>query len=322
MLPFISIVTPFYNTADYLEECINSVLNQSHKLFEYILVNNCSSDDSANIAERYCKLDKRIKLYHNENFLSQVQNYNCALRYISRDSKYVKVVQADDWIFPNCIEEMLPVAEKNPNVGIVSSYRLYGNKISLDGLSFESTIVSGQEICHRYLKDNLFVFGTPTSIMVRSNLVRNRLPFYNEKSPLEDIEVCLEISKDHDFGFVHQVLTFSRRDNDGILTSIRDYRPFLLNRYIALLKYGQFYLTERELKTAVKNQKKQYFNFLGKNLLWRWDKKFWDYHRQGLDIVGYKLKKTRLSGYAFASIVDLVFNPLNTLKRFWGVLAK
>src|SRR4051812_41097887 len=105
--PFVSIVTPFYNTEEYLAECIESVLGQTYQNWEYVLVNNKSTDKSAEIARRYAEKDTRLSLVHNTEFLGQVENYNHALRQISPESKYCKMVQADDWIFPRCLEEMV-----------------------------------------------------------------------------------------------------------------------------------------------------------------------------------------------------------------------
>src|SRR5271167_4723106 len=97
--PFVSVVTPFHNTKDYLAECIESVLRQTYCNWEYILVNNCSTDRSVEIAEHYVRLHPdRLRLEHNAVFVSQVQNYNQALRLISARSKYCKFVQADDFI--------------------------------------------------------------------------------------------------------------------------------------------------------------------------------------------------------------------------------
>ena len=112
--PLVSVVTPFYNTEPYLEECIESVLAQRYENFEYILANNCSTDRSRDIAQKYASRDKRVKLIDNERFLTQAQNYNNALRHISPYSKYCKVVQADDWIFPECLSSMVGLAEAHP----------------------------------------------------------------------------------------------------------------------------------------------------------------------------------------------------------------
>ena len=105
-IPLVSVVTPFYNTQDYLAECIESVLRQTYTNFEYILVNNRSTDGSSDIAQQYAaRFPDKIRLFHTESFLTQVQNYNFGLSLISPDSKYCKMVQADDWIFPECLQE-------------------------------------------------------------------------------------------------------------------------------------------------------------------------------------------------------------------------
>ena len=90
--PFVSIVTPFYNTVDYLPECIRSVLNQTYTDFEYILVDNCSSDGSGEVVRSYENADPRIRVIQADRFRDQDQNYNYALRHISPASTYCKVV--------------------------------------------------------------------------------------------------------------------------------------------------------------------------------------------------------------------------------------
>lgn len=70
-VPLVSFVTPFYNTEQYLEECIESVLRQTYGNWEYVLLNNCSTDKSVQIAERYARqYPDRIRLEHNSEFLA------------------------------------------------------------------------------------------------------------------------------------------------------------------------------------------------------------------------------------------------------------
>ena len=117
--PLVSIVTPVYNNAEYIAECIESVLAQTYGNWDYTIVNNCSTDGSGEIARRYAARDTRIKVIDNDHFLRAIPNHNVALRQISPGSKYCKVVFADDWIFPQCIEEMVAVAEEHSSVAVV-----------------------------------------------------------------------------------------------------------------------------------------------------------------------------------------------------------
>src|SRR5215510_4357832 len=85
--PLVSVLTPFYNTAAYLSECIESVLKQTYTEFEYILADNCSTDGSAEIADNYARQDSRIRLIRYSDFVAQLPNYNRALREISKSSQ-------------------------------------------------------------------------------------------------------------------------------------------------------------------------------------------------------------------------------------------
>ena len=316
--PFVSIVTPFYNTAPFLAECIESVLRQSYDNWEYVLVNNCSTDGSLENALKYAQADPRIRIIDNDRFLPiQAQNYNHALRQISPESKYCKIVQADDWIFPECIMEMAKLAEEHPSAGIVGSYWLFGSFPAGGGLSYPSTFMSGTDICRWQLLHHPeeYVFGTATSLLIRSDLIRNRDPFYDESSIYEDIEVCYELLKDCDFGFVHQVLTFTRIDNDSISSKIRNLSPYLLIAFLALQKYGPQYLNSTEYTERMQVLTDMYYEVLARGYVYRSGKAFWDYHKEGFETSGYRVRWTKLSRYVCWELINLLFNPKMTVGK-------
>ena len=122
--PLVSVLTPVYNGEKYLAECIESVLAQTYQNWEYCIVNNCSTDRTLEIAQSYADKDKRIRIHNNVEFVGCDPNGNIAFRQISPESKYCKVVHADDWIFPECIMKMVELAEANPRVAIVGAYGL------------------------------------------------------------------------------------------------------------------------------------------------------------------------------------------------------
>jgi len=320
--PLVSVVTPFYNTEKYLSECIESVLKQSYQRFEYILVNNCSTDRSREIAQHYSTIDPRIRVIDNEVFLTQVQNYNHALRQISAESKYCKIVQADDWLFPECLTKMVQVGEGNPSVGIIGAYRLDDVRVNCDGLPYSSTVISGREICRLQLLEGLFVFGSATTLLIRSDIVRKRGSFYNEESLYEDTEACYEILQNCDFGFVHQVLTFTRRENDSIRSSIMPFNPVISSNFIMLKKYGPIFLSEEEYARCLKSIEDRYLSFLARSLFECRGKKFWTYHRDGFKAVGYQLGWAKLSTFVVWELIDIVFNLKKTTGRLLSVFKR
>src|ERR1700758_4880882 len=178
--PLVSVVTPFYNTARYLVQCIESVLTQSYPNFEYILMDNCSTDGSAEIAESYARRDARIRLIRCTEFVPQLQNYNRALAEISDASQYCKIVQADDHIFPECLELMVQSFEQSKSIGLVSSYWLHGDVIAGCGYPYPTPMLPGRECGRWSLRTGIYAFGSQTTVMYRSSLVRQQDPFYNE----------------------------------------------------------------------------------------------------------------------------------------------
>ena len=91
-LPFITVFTPNYNKEKFLPETIESILNQSYRNFEYIIVDDCSTDDSWAIIQKFAKKDTRIKAYRNESNLKIVKTRNKGLTLSSKDAKYFAII--------------------------------------------------------------------------------------------------------------------------------------------------------------------------------------------------------------------------------------
>jgi glycosyltransferase involved in cell wall biosynthesis len=306
--PLVSVVTPFFDTSDYLSECIESVLCQTHENWEYVLVDNCSTDGSTEIAERYASLyPDKIRVLRTESFLSQVQNYNFALTCISPDSKYCKMVQADDWLFPDCIRSMVEVAEAHPSVGIVAAYQLEGDEVCLDGLPYPSSIVPGRHVGRLCFLEGAYLFGTPTSVLTRSQIVRSRVPFYDEwYAPFEDGHACFDVLKAWDFGFVHQVLIYSRRHNGGMSSRLCSFGARFFVHLSWLVAHGRDYLSEKEFDRCLKHAEREYFVHLTKSAcaLRPETREFWEFHRKGLASINYSFDWKRLAKSLPRAVVE------------------
>jgi glycosyltransferase involved in cell wall biosynthesis len=322
--PLVSVVTPFYNTALYLAECIESVLSQQYGNFEFILSDNCSTDGSREVIEPYAARDSRIRYIRHTDFVNQVQNYNRALRYISDHSRYCKVVQADDWILPECLPRMVAVAESGSSIALVGAYGQIEERVHFFGLPLGASVFSGKEVCRKFWVDGLYVFGSPTCVMYRSDLVRARADFYDEACPLEDADICFELLKDRDFGFVHQVLTFTRRQADSIHNELGQYDQHPLLALMTLVRHGQAHLAPDEYARLRDLLSRQYHRSLGANVLRGigLTKGFRRFHQQGRSCFGFRPSWVTVAGYAAGAGIDLVLNPKSTAESVWRRLRR
>lgn len=310
--PLVSIVVPAYNEEANLAECLDSILAQSYKNWNCTIVDNCSTDRSTEIASRYAARDSRIRLHTNASFLTAVANHNAALRLTSPDSKYCKIVFADDWIFPECIERMVSYAEQHTSVGIVGAYGLQGGRIMWSGLPYQNVPFSGRDICRRLFLDDLYVFGTSTSLLFRSDLVRSSDPFYDEANIHSDSETCIALLKEWDFGFVHQVLTVTRERPNSLSTISIDRNTLIAARLYELIKYGPFYLTPPELRACLKRKTSEYYDYLGRSvMIGRRDKAFWAYHKAHMARAGVVLNGAHL---ALAAVTSTILHPRGLLQ--------
>jgi glycosyltransferase involved in cell wall biosynthesis len=314
-LPFVSIITPFYNNEQYIAESIESVLAQTYPNWEYILVNNRSTDASRSTAERYARRDSRIRLLDTPKHFGQVENFNAALKYMSPESQYCKVVFADDWLFPECVERMVALAEANPSVGIVSSYRLFGDEITGDGLPYAGEVISGRKACQHMLRDGFYLTGSPTSVLVRADIVRKEEAFYPEGWLHDDTEACFRILAEHDLGFIRQVLTFSRNDQASLTSEVARFGPGPIRKFMFAVKYGPQFFAGEEYAKYLQRETDFYGQFLAESVFQFKGKEFWDFHRKGLGAVNLDFSSIRLPKYIFRETLDIIFNPKKTIGR-------
>jgi glycosyltransferase involved in cell wall biosynthesis len=314
----VSVVTPFHNTSSYLAECIESVLAQTHTHFEYILVDNCSTDGSGEIASAYAKRDPRIRFIRRSQLLSQVQNYNTALAETSAASHYCKIVQADDSIFPDCLRLMVEAFEQSETIGLVSSYYLKGNFVRGSGFPFSSSFLSGKEMARLYMRTGVYVFGSPTTVMYRASIVRNQNPFYDEGLLHEDTEKCLQILEKWDFGFVPQVLSFLRVGNESISSTARDFDPDALDWYILAQRYASMFLDDKEAAALKAKSRREYYSVLARATLRFREPAFWKYHEDGLKTINETVDRGYLKTQILKRAAWLLVNPGELLARVFS----
>ncbi|HEY6005011.1 MAG TPA: glycosyltransferase family 2 protein [Anaeromyxobacter sp.] len=313
--PFVSIITPLYNTSEYLAECIEGVLAQTYPDFEHLIVDNRSDDGSREIAERYASMDRRIRLVVNPEFLDQASNFNRALSLASPEAKYVKFALSDDVLFPECVARLVEVAEREPAAGLVGAYYFFGEHLGGAGVPRTVRRLGGREACRMMLVDRKFMVGSPTSVLYRADVLRARTPFFEAGRLHPDTELAYEILLEHDLGFVHQVLSFIRTDNVSISTAVKDFRPNLLDRLIVTERYAARALAPEEASRTRAAVRREYFRYLAGALFRRMPRRFWEYHRAGLASVGLALRRRDLAPGVLRELARIALDPLTTARR-------
>ena len=193
MNKMVNVIVPVYNCEQYLEKCIDSILGQTYKNLEVIIINDGSSDSSYEIAENFSKHDQRIKLINQENKgVSAARNRGLE----NSRGEYVLFVDADDYIENNMIELLVNDSEKH-NAQITASGLFKGESYPdhrvkpLVKIAFnvnETTILNNEELrCIFPKKLSTAVFHSPVAKLYRLDyLKQNNASFDTDLSFGED----------------------------------------------------------------------------------------------------------------------------------------
>jgi glycosyltransferase involved in cell wall biosynthesis len=201
-MPLVSVLMTVYNRGKYLEAAISSVLASSFMEFELIIVDDCSDDNSREIALKYASKDHRIKFYQNEQNLGDYHNRNKAASYAT--GKYLKYVDADDLIYPWCLEVWVREMEKYPSAGFSLESVLNDTDKPLPEL------LDPYEAYLRNFFQYHFLHKAPTSSMIRTDIFRKHNGF-SGKRMVGDMEFWLKLSAHENVLIVPNGLTWYRK---------------------------------------------------------------------------------------------------------------
>lgn len=110
-IPLVSIITPVFNREKYISYCIDSILKQTYKYFEYIIVDDGSNDHTIDIINKYSEQDNRIKVISNLHNLGAPKSYNKGV--MASKGQYIMRLDSDDIAFPKRIEKQIAYLKKN-----------------------------------------------------------------------------------------------------------------------------------------------------------------------------------------------------------------
>jgi glycosyltransferase involved in cell wall biosynthesis len=118
--PLVSVLIPSYNSGDYLDDSIGSIINQTYTNWELIITDDASTDNSVEVAKGYANKDERIKVYENEKNRGISGNMNEGLKYCK--GEYIAILDADDWSYPYRLKEQVEVMENDKDIVACSGF--------------------------------------------------------------------------------------------------------------------------------------------------------------------------------------------------------
>ena len=182
--PLVTVLMPVYNGARYLGEAIESILNQTYTNFEFLIIDDASTDDSVEIIKSY--RDSRLRFVENSENLGQAETMNRGLRLAL--SQYIARMDQDDISLSLRLEKQVGFMENNPQVGVCGTwmkYIGYGNSVlelaTKDDL-IKIKLLTTQNLAH------------PTVMIRNSVLNEYNLRYNGEYSPAEDYDLWVRMS--------------------------------------------------------------------------------------------------------------------------------
>ena len=204
--PRISVIMSAYNGERYLREAIDSILNQTFIDFEFLIVNDGSTDSSLKIIQSYD--DQRIQVINNEKNIGATKSLNKAIR--EARGEYIARQDADDVSLPSRFEEQIKYFEKHPEVALLGTSTY---SIDKNGNTIGKRVALSKPTMKDLLKRNCFSHG---SVMFNKGVI-SKLGDYNELIKYsQDYELWLRIAKYYEVRNLAQALCKLRAHDENI----------------------------------------------------------------------------------------------------------
>lgn len=224
----ISVVMSVYNADKYLKESIDSILQQTYTDFEFIIINDGSTDKTDEIINTY--LDKRIIYIKNKQNLGLPASLNKGIKLAK--GKYIARMDSDDISLPIRFEKQLDYMENNPQCVLLgASVQFFGNKNKIGKITGDS-----KELFYKYLTGGIMVFH-PVAMFRRSIVIENN-EFYNE-----------QYTSSQDFDLWNRLKHYGSVENlSEVLLNYRSHEESISSKKIKYQYANKLEIVEKEFK--------------------------------------------------------------------------
>lgn len=226
----ISVIVPVYNVESYLDKCLNSLVNQTLKDIEIIIVNDGTKDNSEKIIKKYLKKYKNIKYFKKENGgLSSARNYG-----ISKSSgEYIGFVDSDDFIDTTMYEKLYnKIIENDYSIAVCDVYLVFDKKLTYTSSNIKKDALTKEEIKETMLN----VYPTVWNKLYKKELF-NDLKF-KEKVWFEDVEILYRMFPYLDkIGVVKEPLYYYVQREGAITSKVTNKIYDYIDNFNGIVKY-------------------------------------------------------------------------------------
>lgn len=229
----VSILMSVYNNQAFICKAIDSILNQSYKYFECIIIDDGSTDGTSDILKQYLKKDNRISVITNNKNIGLTKSLNKGL--LICKGKYIARLDADDISVQDRIKIQYDYLEKNNHIAACGSQGICID--DKDNVLGEKNLpISYKEIKHRLLFNNQFIHS---SLFIKKSVL-DKVGLYNELfKTSQDYELMLRIAENHNVTNLRQALVKWRVHNNSISwTTKKQEIDAIRARWFAITKYN------------------------------------------------------------------------------------
>lgn len=209
-MPIVSIVMSVYNSQKYLQKSISSILKQTFKDFEFVIINDASTDGSATILTNYSTKDERVKIITNKERLGLTKSLNIAI--VNSKGKYIARMDADDIALPERLIKQVSYLENNYEVGLLgtSFFEIDEHDKILGEVYLPQT---DQEIRKKIFRFNTFFHSS----VIIPRVVFEKVGLYNEEFRYaQDYELWFRILRQYKVANLSELLMMRRKHGDTL----------------------------------------------------------------------------------------------------------
>ena len=204
--PLVSVIVLCYNHKRFVNECLQSIVNQTYNNIEIIIVDDCSRDNSQEEILKFCHENFSTQYIFNKKNVGNCRAFNQGLK-ISK-GKYIIDLSTDDILKPNRIKEQVEKFEESEKIGVVTSDAEYIDENSnwLGNFHQKNELIKTGKMYEALLKSS---FILPSSMMIRKSLI-DSLGGYDETLTYEDFDFWVRSARICEYAHVPQILVQQR----------------------------------------------------------------------------------------------------------------